>query len=281
MSMVRSAFYKDILAKVSASEQEACMQAPAIIEQAGNMVSLLQDILLQLRDKIQASGFTDTAEEIEFFRFVKPQIVGKLIFYNEIYRIETTCPVQGGKMYRKYFQAQLKMVKQNHASKLDMNFYRYYRSGRRDRDKEFFQRGQLHFSSIVDSFYFEMDKLYSSYYDHLVAKIIAHDLLYAFLLSRIDPDSGFAVSNADFAELRWTGTKNALIELIYALYVSGSISNGKVGVRKVSAAFQGLFKMPLGDIHHAFHRMKDRAGHRTLFIEKLRDSLEQYMDRNI
>ena len=279
--MVRSAFYKEILSKVSQSEQESSSQVTTMIEQAGSMVTLLQDVLLQLKDKIRTSGFSDASEEIEFFRFVKPHIVGKLIFYNEIYRIETTCPVQGGKMYRKYFLGQLKIVKQNHASHLDMNFYRYYRSGRRDRDNEFFQRGQLHFSSVVDSFYFEMDNQYSSYYDHLVAKIIAQDLLYAFLLSRIDPDAGLNAANADFEELRWTGTKNALIELIYALYVSGAISNGKIGVRKVSAIFQGIFKIPLGDVHHAFHRMKDRAGHRTLFIDKLRDSLEQYMDKNL
>jgi hypothetical protein len=279
--MVRSAFYKEILLKVSASEQEFATQVTTMIEQAGSMVTVLQDILSQLRDKIRKSGFTDAAEEIEFFRFVKPHIVGKLIFYNEVYRIETTCPVQGGKMYRKYFLGQLKIVKQNHASQLDMNFYRYYRSGRTDKDNEFFQRDQLHFPSVVDSFYFEMDNQYSSYYDHLVAKIIAQDLLYAYLLSRIDPDDCLSTTNPDFEELRWTGTKNALIELIYALYVSGAISNGKIGVRKVSTVFQSIFKIPLGDIHHAFHRMKDRAGRRTLFIEKLKDSLEQYMDNNL
>lgn len=279
--MVRSAFYKEILLKVSASEQEYSVKVTTMIEQAVSMITLLQDILSQLRDTIRISGFTDATNEIEFFRFVKPHVVGKLIFYNEVYRIETTCPVQGGKMYRKYFMGQLKIVKQNHASQLDMSFYRYYRSGRRDKDNEFFQRGQLHFSSVVDSFYFEMDNQYSSYYDHLAAKIIAQDLLYAYLLSHIDPEMGLNTINPDFEEVRWTGTKNALIELIYALYVSGAISNGKIGVRKVSAVFQGLFKIPLGDVHHAFHRMKDRAGRRTLFIEKLKDSLEQYMDKGL
>lgn len=279
--MVRSAFYKEILLKISASEQDYSLQVATVIEQAGSMVILLQGGLSQLRDKIRISGFTDAAQEIEFFRFVKPQVVGKLIFYNEVYRIETTLPVQGGKLYRKYFLGQLKALRQNHASQLDMNFYRYYRSGRTDKDNEFFQRGNRHFSSFVDSFYFEMDEQYSSYYDHLVAKIIAQDLLYAYLLSRIDPDAGVNINHPDLEDLRWTGTKNALIELIYALYVSGAISNGKVGVRKVSAAFQGIFKIPLGDIHHAFHRMKDRAGHRTIFIEKLKESLEQYMDKTL
>lgn len=280
--MVRSAFYKELLSKVSAGEQEASTKVTTMIDQAGMMIALLQDVLLQLKEKVLASGFSDGVQEIEFFRYVKPQIVGKLIFYNEAYRIETTCPVQGGKMYRKYFAGQLKNVKLNHASQLDMGFYRYYRSGRTDRDNELFRRGQLHFSAAVDSFYFEMDNQYSTYYDHLAARIIAQDLLYAFLLSRMDPDTNFSPQVMDMLEeLKWTGTKNALIELIYALYVSGVISNGTIGVRKVSQIFQGIFKIPLGDIHHAFHRMKDRAGHRTLFMEKLRDSLEQYMDKDL
>lgn len=279
--MVRLAFYRELLSKVSAREEKASEMA-TIVEQAGMMIALLQDVLLELKEKIRISGFTDAAEEIEFFRFVKPQVVGKLIFYNEAYRIETTCPVQGGKMYRKYYAGQLKNVKRNHASKLDMVFYRYYRSGRTDRDHELFRRGQLHFAAIMDSFYFEMDSQYSTYYDHLAARIIAQDLLYAYLLSRIDPDMGFDIQGLGMTEsLEWTGSKNALIELIYALYVSGVISNGKIGVRKVSQVFQGIFKIPLGDIHHAFHRMKDRAGHRTLFIEKLKESLEHYMDKDL
>lgn len=280
--MVRSAFYREILSKVSASEQEASGSLTTMTEQAGMMIGLLQTVLLELKEKIRKSGFTDAMEETEFFRHVKPQIVGKLIFYNEGYRIETTCPVQGGKMYRKYFLGQLKNLKQNHASQLDMGFYRYYRSGRTDKDHELFQRRQLDFTAAVDSFYFEMDSQYSTYYDHLAARIIAQDLLYAFLLSRIDPDTGFGSENFDVPEeLKWTGTKNALIELIYALYVSGVISNGKIGIRKVSHVFQSIFKIPLGDIHHAFHRMKDRAGDRTLFIEKLKKSLEQYMDKDL
>lgn len=280
--MVRSAFYRELLAKVSAREHEVSEAVTTMIEQAGIMIPLLQDTFLRLKDNIRSPGFTDAAEEVEFFRYVKPQVVGKLIFYNEAYRIETTCPVQEGKMFRKYFMRQLKNVKQNHTSKLDMDFYRYYRSGRTDRDNELFRRGHLHFSAAVDSFYFEMDNQHSTYYDHLAARIIAQDLLYAFLLSRIDPDTNDGFQSIHMSkELKWTGTKNALIELVYALYVSGVISNGKVGVRKLSQIFQGIFKIPLGDIHHAFHRMKDRAGQRTLFIEKLKESLEQYMDRDL
>jgi hypothetical protein len=37
----------------------------------------------------------------------------------------------------------------------------------------------------------------------------------------------------------------------------------------------------LGDIHHAFHRMKVRSGSRTAFLDRLKTSLEEYMDKDI
>lgn len=280
--MVQSAFYRKILSDISTREQELSISAGNAIDHAGVMITFLHDILCALKEHLNEAPFTDSKDEIGFFREVKPQVMGKLIFYNDVYRIETTCPVQGGKMYRKYFSGQLKLLKQNKAGHPDMDFYRYYRSGRRDKDTEFFQRNKLHFINGLDIFYFEMDPHFSTYYDHLVARILAHDLLYAFLLSRVDPDNPNQTGLTDLPEdLCWTGTKNALIELIYALYISGVISHGKIGVRKVGLIFQGLFKTPLGDIHHAFHRMKDRAGRRTLFIDQLKDSLEHYMDKSL
>lgn len=78
---------------------------------------------------------------------------------------------------------------------------------------------------------------------------------------------------------KWTATKNELIELIYALYISGSLSNGKVGVRKITSLFQQLFQIQLGDTHHAFHRMKNRTGSRTLFLDNLKSQVELYMDK--
>ena len=62
--------------------------------------------------------FKESNEEIEFFRIIKPQILGKLIYYNKVYRIETSCPVNGGKMYYKYFSGELQHLKNEYKDKL-------------------------------------------------------------------------------------------------------------------------------------------------------------------
>lgn len=78
--------------------------------------------------------------------------------------------------------------------------------------------------------------------------------------------------------LEWTGQKTELIELIYGLYATNRISSGKVSIKKLTAVFEKLFKVELGDQYHTFLRMKERSKSRTPFIDKIRASLQAYMN---
>ena len=109
-------------------------------------------------------------------------------------------------------------------------------------------------------------------------------MLYSYLLTKINPDEdpdAILQKPESSKDVFWTDSKNALIELVYALYASGVISHGKIGIRKISLMFQILFGIPLGDLHHAFHRMKTRAGSRTAFLDQLKISREEYMDKEL
>ncbi len=56
--------------------------------------------------------------------------------------------------------------------------------------------------------------------------------------------------------LKWKASKNALIELIYALHISNSIA--EKNIREIARIFENVFDIDLGDIHNAFHKMKYR-----------------------
>lgn len=104
------------------------------------------------------------------------------------------------------------------------------------------------------------------------------------MLTKINPEENpdTILLNGDAnKDISWTNSQNALIELIYALYASNSIAYGKIGIRKLALIFQVLFRTPLNDIHHSFHRMKTRAGSRTAFLDQLKISLEEYMDKDL
>ncbi|WP_286388528.1 RteC domain-containing protein [Myroides marinus] len=209
---------------------------------------------------------------------IKPQILGKLIFYNKLYSIETSCPIDTvikNKYYHKHPQELNLEYKKYFAHN---EFYKYYNADRTDKDIEYFTLGKTDLLIGSNSFIFEIDPLFSTYYDYKIARIVAHDLLQNYLHEKI---LEFDIHNNQIlsSNLVWSESQNALIELIYALYLSGSINNGKGEIRKIAVFFQQLFGIKLLEIHHAFHRMKTRAKSKTSYLDKLKEVLEEYMDK--
>lgn len=276
---------QNIILEIHNKEDKILSQSKRLIDEAYEMTLYLQDLLFSVKTFITEEGFKNDAEEIHFFRTIKPQILGKLIYYNKIYRIETSCPVSNGKMYYSYFSTQLANLKRDYSEHVcNSDFYRYYRSGRTDRDHTYFKRGNINYLDGLNSIVFEIDSSFSTFYDYKVSRIISNELLYTYLLTKINPDEtpdAILQNSESTKDVFWTDSKNALIELVYALYASGAISHGKIGIRKISLIFQILFRVPLGDLHHAFHRMKTRTGSRTAFLDQLKSSLEEYMDKDL
>jgi len=276
---------QNLLLEIHKKEEQISLQGKGMIDEAYEMTLYLQDLLFSVKSNIVTNGFKSETDEIRFFRTIKPQILGKLIYYNKVYRLETTCPVSNGKMYYSYFSTQLANLKREYTEHIcNSDFYRYYRSGRTDRDHTYFKRGNINYHDGLNSIVFEIAPEFSTFYDYKTARIIANELLYTYLLTKINPDENpdMIFQNQESAkDVFWTDSKNALIELIYALFASGVISHGKIGIRKISLMFQVLFRTPLGDLHHAFHRMKTRSGSKTLFLDQLKLSLEEYMDKDL
>lgn len=277
------ALQKELLISIRNEEQKASLRYVHIIEETYQLTAFLKGMLSNLKTKILKHGFKTEREEIKFFKEVKPQVLAKLIYYNKLYRIETSCPVSRGNIYRQYYNRELKDLKLIFEEQTKSSeFYRYYRAGRTDRDGDYFRLGNIKIHNGLSSFAFEIDPEFSTYYDYKTAQILADDLLYIYLSSKTrqaKQESLFSEQSFSSDTFKWTASKNELIELIYALYISGSLSNGKIGVRKITSLFQQLFKIQLGDAHHAFHRMKSRTCSRTLFLDNLKSQMEQYMDK--
>ena len=275
----------NIIAEINSKESRLSSELSLIVEEAYQMTIFLQDLLLSVKDYVISNGFKNNEEEIDFFRNIKPYILGKLIYYNKLFRIETVCPVNEGEIYHKYFSKHLEKLKIDYSEHIcNSDFYRYYRSGRVDRDDLYFRLGNVNCYDGLNSIAFEIDLQFSTYYDYKIAKIISNDLLYSYLINKIAPDdnTGIKLDHIDsIKELTWTNSKNPLIELIYAIHASGTICHGKIGIRKLGLICQILFKIPLNDVHHAFHRMKTRSGSRTTFLDQLKISLEEYMDKDL
>ncbi len=263
-------------------EEKVFANSINIIFNAKHMVVYISEILSTLKKNILGQGFKNEQDEIHFFKEIKPKILSKLIFYNKLYRIETFSPTYSNNLLENYYLkkiAQLSSEFKIYAYKTD--FYRYYKSERTDKDLEYFTLGNIDFHNGLSSIVFEIDCKFSTYYDYKIARILANELLYDYLQAKIfsiQATYGYAdVQDKD--SLVWSESQNALIELIYALHVAGSINYGKGEIRKIAVFFQGLFGISLTDMHHAFHRMKTRSKSKTSYLDKLKESLENYMDK--
>ena len=219
-------------------------------------------------------------QEIEFFKNVKPKFTSKLIYYNVIFKIETKKPHGGERIIKRYLNNELDKLKRYFDGNLD--FYRYYRTGSSYLDHKYFLRGKIDVKLALDSFYFEADHTFSTSHDFKVAKILAHDLIQVYLEDKL-----LMMENKDTKEKSqvnpkvkqtWTGSKVALIELLYALHTEGVFNNGASDLKDIAEYFENIFNIDLGQYHRAFLEIRMRKSDQTKFLNALKEKLVKRME---
>lgn len=222
--------------------------------------------------------FESNIEEINFFKIIKPKFVSKLIYYNDIYNIETNRPFGGQKYLRKYYNSELAKLKSYFNENIE--FYKYYRNANTYLDNKYFVRGQYDIKLTLDSFYFQADNRFTTSHDFKVAKIMTNDLIQVYLETEIARlESKPALYNiSDRQVQKWTGSKIALIELIYALHAEGVFNNGMTDLKETAKFFEETFDIDLGQFHRTFFEMRARKSERTKFLNSLRETLVRRMD---
>jgi len=136
-------------------------------------------------------------------------------------------------------------------------------------------RGKHDITLWLDTFYFEADHRFSTSHDYKVAKIIANDLIQVYLEDRLN---NINMKKGSDNSLKWTASKTALTELIYALYAHGVFNNGNTDVKLIAKAFEDAFNIELGDFYHTFMELKARKINRTKFLDSLCEALIKKMD---
>lgn len=267
-------FYNETLLNLETEIKEFEIETDYSIQRIEAVIDVLLKCLSELKEYILDKGFKNIDEEIHFFKYQKPAIVSKLIYYNAIYKIETKKPY-GAKPIKKYLNDELKKLKRHFDNNLE--FYKYYRTNNSFIDEKLFVRGKHDIKLSLDTVYFETDHRFSTSHDYKVAKIIANDLIQVYLEDQLH-NIIYKDKSIDLPTLNWTGSKTALIELIYALHSQGAFDNGNADIKIITKTFERTFNIDLGDYYHTFMELKSRKINRTKFIDSLRDTLIRRMD---
>lgn len=180
----------NILSEIDLEIDEIDLYGYDIIPVSLAMVHRLQGILSDLRNDLQTYVFPSKEEEIYFFKNQKPELLGRLLYFHKIYRIEVQCPTGSNDVIRLYLNKELDSL--TYFFNRNLDFYQYYRSHSTVHDELYFLRGKVDFRLCTDSAQFDKDPNFSTGYDYKVAKILANEMLRIYLnkkLQKLECDS--------------------------------------------------------------------------------------------
>lgn len=252
-----------------------------IIENSLAMITRLENILKKLREKIAYYTFTSKEKEIQFFKEQKPEILGKLLFFDKVYQIESKFPNGSDDVVIAYLNDKLDNL--TYFFNRNLDFYQYYRSKSTLYDEHYFIRERTDVRLHSDSSRYDRDPKFSTGFDYKVAKILANEMLRIYLnkrLQNIGKEKYLEASRVKYLKrpINFTGKKVALIEIGYSLAAAGDINHGNIEIKELMDYLGAVFNVDLGDYYAAYIAMKGRKKDRTAHLNRLIEALTKKMD---
>lgn len=244
-----------------------------IMEKSQKSYTCVSNALKQLKAFVLEYTFCNEQEEILFFKKQKPELYSKSIYYKKITEIESFRPIGCYEEQEIYLREELKILTQFFSQHKD--FYQYYRMELTHLDDIYFLRRNNDLKQKMKGV--DIDNNFSTVHDYTVAKIIAYNQLEVFLnkdLERIQLKykNPHVEHLGVFEDIKWTGSKISLYELIYSLCNAGVLNNGSCEISELTTLFEQMFNICLDDIYRGFQDIKLRSN-QTKFLDTLKDAL--------
>lgn len=272
--------FEILLQKLNDQLIEIKNQHPDIVKQSSQSILLCREILAEMNKMVVSKSFQNEGEEINFFKNIKVVPLTELIYYTEIRSLEIQFPkanIQEQKDYVKY-----KIRKANKFFHYNLEFIQYVKEGRTELDTVYYTRKNGDSLNITNTKAYFRSPEFSTSHDILLGKVYAYERFSNYLKNRLfQLKNPHAINILDIhkkSPLRWTCSKVALTELIYALHSSGAINSGAADISQLASIAEDLFNVELGDYYRTYLTLRNRKFNRTKFLDKLKDSLLDHMD---
>lgn len=240
-----------------------------IIKKSFEASSVLAEAFNQLRDFITNYSFKSMAEEIDFFKNIKPRIFHKLLYFRKIYNIEMNRPL-GIDAQRSYLIDEMNAISRYNEKRSD--FIRYYRSNLTSQDELYYLRGRTDLTLYLESSYYERDPMFSTNCDFKLARVMAHEKLIEYITEELKfLDIKQSNELNPYVRLTWNGSKTELTELIFALHSKQSFGN--IPLTQLYNYIQMVFNIELDkNFSRTFSDMRIRNS-QTPFLDRLKSAL--------
>lgn len=217
--------------------------------------------------------FKTKAEEIKFFKELKPVITSKLKYYHLVFKLENGKP-QSEEAQKLYYEKELASIDNYFQSNIE--FITYYKTGNEYMDVNYFTRSNTEVNLMADDNYYLSDKKFSTPYDSKVALMIAYELLAIYIrneIKKIEKRAGMEPIKPYYKTLVWTDSKVSLVELIYALHISGCFNRGTLEIKELAETISEIFHIDIGDFYRTWAEIKSRKD-TTKFLDALKTTLD-------
>lgn len=237
--------------------------------------------LAELRRMVINRGFPDAQSEICFFREIKPVADSRLLFYQDLFELESFRSKYNQKKMKQYLQKKFDKVQRfmkKHAA-----FVQYHNCGYTYLDRHYFVRDNQEIPVELRAWHYLTDPQFNTWQDHTFSALRAGEMLLDYLTREMKQIENPGPSNHLHASnYVWTARKIDLVELIYALFFSGAINTGKITIRELAKLFGSIFSLEIEkDVYRYFLEIQQRKIDQAKFIESLKSNLRQQIDQNI
>lgn len=248
---------------------------------ATRSVAAVVDSMSALKAYIKDYAFKNQEEEIHFFKKLKPRFSSQLIYFLKVQKIETERPNGSHKVQCEYFSQELDRLKYFFDNNLA--FYKYYRNDATHLDEKYFTRQPYDINLNLDPHVFDHDPSFSTSHDYKIARLLANEMLENYLknaLADLEMQEHKSTEKIEMPKfkLSWTGSKAALIELVYGLHSVGTFNNAKADIKHIAAYLEAVFNVDLGNYYRTFQEIRIRKKNRTSFLDTLKNGLVNKMD---
>ena len=241
-----------------------------VLTEIEKALPICRETLEELRTHVLTHDFPNQAEEIYFFKYIKPTVMGKLLMYLYLAEVELNKPIENTTVQKAYLKETIQTC-QNYF-KENRSLYRYLKRKRNDRDGEYFVRNPAVLSWEKQALTSHTDPVFSTGYDTITATFIAYNLLVDRIQHELQDIERGGVP-AYGPQLIWTASKVDLVELIYALHAAEVCNNGHATIKQIATSIQHVFNITISDYYRTYLEIQDRKNSRTKLLDTLKECL--------
>lgn len=238
------------------------------IVKESSCIEIVKSHAYGLKNFLYQYEFSSRQDEIDFFKTIKPKFVSLLLFHTELFEIEVSRPLEKEAIIKHYLGG---IQKGQSFITANMEYYRYYHLGSTYLDTKYFLSDRNH-ETGNEVFY---DSRFCTPFDHKFCVLRAYDLVRERLTKAIEK---LAMPVEEYSPLQWTGPKISLIELMYALQVSGVFNKSVTDVKMIATYFEKIFNVDLGNYYRTFRDIQCRKKGKTVFLDELKCKLGERLD---